>query len=76
MIEKVTEIIPLEDINNEQWLLDAIDKGQLWNVIMAKLNRYEKALFGIVDCHGTHDILRHECTKMANLARVALEKEE
>ena len=74
-MDKITEIIPLEDFDNEQWLLDAVDNGQLWNVVMEKLKRYEKALAEIVACHGTHDILRHECTKMANLARNALEEE-
>jgi len=74
-MDKITEIIPLDDIN-EKWIMDAVDNGQLWNVVMVKLKQYQTALTEIVDCHGTHDILRHECLKMANLARNALEDRE
>ena len=75
-MEKITEIIPLDDLENEQWLMDAMENGQLWNVVMAKLKRYETALTKIVNCRATHDITRHECIEMANVARNALEEDD
>ena len=76
LMDKITEIIPLEGLINDEWLMKAMENGQMWNAVMGKLKRYQSALTKIVDCHGTHEILRHECLKMANLARAALEEDE
>jgi len=69
-METITEIIP--DLN-EPWMMDALNRGQLWNEVIYRLKRYEAALKDIVELHGSFDIPRHECTAMANRARSALE---
>ena len=43
-------------------------------MILSQLRQYENALEEIIETHGTHDLPRHECTKMANIARQAIEK--
>ena len=45
------------------------------DAVKRKLKRYQTALKEIVDCHGTHYYRRHECAKMAHLARTALDEE-
>jgi len=68
-MEKITEIIPEID---EKWMYEAIEKGQLWNQLMAKYKCYRDALQEIVELHGTREIPRHEATQMSNIAREAL----
>jgi len=43
-------------------------------MILSQLRQYENALKEIIETHGTYDLPRHECTKMANIARQAIEK--
>ncbi len=69
-MEAITEIIPDLD---EPWMMDALNRGQLWNEVIYRFRRYESALKDIVELHGSLDISRHECTAMANRARSALE---
>ena len=69
-METITEIIPDLD---EPWMMDALNRGQLWNEVIYRLKCYESALKDIVELRGSFDIPRHECTAMANRARSALE---
>jgi len=43
-------------------------------MILSQLRQYENALKEIIETHGTYDLPRHECTKMANIARQVIEK--
>jgi len=68
-MDKMTEIIPEL---SEQWMIDALERGQLWNALISRLGDYKIALEIIVSLHGSKEHARHECTEMANVARLAL----
>lgn len=61
-----------QDLTNSVRILG--EEVYTYHVELHRRHRLRDALEKIVDLHGSEEHTRHECTKMANVAREALER--